>query len=92
MFDSREANVMDEKMQKKLLRQLRGMRALLGFLIIVMVIGFGVVGYLVIRSTSSIDDAKAQIQSIQSQGEAAQELKNNACDSGLLTNSTLCAN
>jgi cytoskeletal protein RodZ len=91
MFTQKEEG-MDEKMQKKLLRQLRAIRFSLGVLVIIMVVGFGLLGFLVWKATSGIGDAKAQLQNLESDSQSITDLKNNVCSSGLAAQTTYCTN
>lgn len=82
---------MDEKLQKKLLRQLRAIRFWLGFLVVIMAVGFGVLGFLVFQAMDVVKDARTQLDTLQSQAETTTELKDKLCGSGLAANTTLCS-
>jgi uncharacterized membrane protein YciS (DUF1049 family) len=91
MFEHKEGS-MDEKLQKKIIRQLRGIRMGLGLLLVVMIAGFAMLGFFIYKTSGLLNDAQKQIQSIESQTNSVTELKDKVCSNGLVTESTLCTN
>lgn len=90
MFEHKE-NGMDDKLQKKILRQLRGIRFGLSLLAIISLVGFCIVGFLLFKASNLVHDTQEQLRDMESQASSATELKDKVCASGFVTNSTLCA-
>lgn len=91
MFEHKE-NTVDEKFQKKILKQLRAIRLGLGLLTMLLLVGFAILGFLLFKTSGLVNDTQKQLETIQSETTSASDLKNKVCDSGLVAGSTLCAN
>jgi len=91
MFEHKEGAV-DDKLQKKILRQLRGVRVALTLLLMLMLAGFAMLGFFLFKTSGLVTDTQNQLKTLGSQADSAASLKNKACDSGLIDESTLCSN
>ena len=91
MFEHKES-AMDDKLQKKIIRQLRGIRMTLTLLFIVVLAGFALLGFFVFKTSGLVTDAQDQLKTLDTQVNSASDLKNTACSSGLMSESTLCTN
>lgn len=91
MFEHKES-AMDDKLQKKIIRQLRGIRMTLTLLFIVVLAGFALLGFFAFKTSGLVTDAQDQLKTLDSQVNSASDLKNTACSSGIMGESTLCTN
>ena len=92
MFETKEQPATDEKLQKKIIRQLRAVRFWLGFFCITMIVGFAIMGFLVYRAMSLFSDTSQQLQGIQSKTSETLKAKDTLCNNALVANSTYCKN
>jgi len=83
---------MDEKLQKKIIRQLRAVRFWLGVIIILMIAGFTLLGFLLFKTSGVLNDTQNQLQTIESQTNSVTDLKKKVCGNGLVTETTFCTN
>lgn len=87
---SNEGNGMDEKLQKKLIRQLRAIRFWLGFFGIVLVVGFAFVGFLTFKAFTVVTNAQKSLDSLQTKANQAAQVKNELCSNSLVATSSYC--
>ena len=85
-----EGNGMDEKLQKKLIRQLRAIRFWLGFFGIILVIGFGTLGFFIMKVVTLSNSTQKSLNSLQSKATQAVQVKNDLCSNSLIATSSYC--
>ena len=91
MFEHKESAV-DDKLQKKIIRQLRGLRVTLTLLLVIALAGFALIGFFLFKTSNLVTATQDQLKTLDSQADSVTKLKNTACDSGLVSESALCAN
>lgn len=91
MFEHKEG-MMDEKIQKKIIRQLRAIRLGLGLIILLVLAGFAMSGFLLFKTSGVINDTQKQINAIESQANSITEARDTICGNGLVSESALCSN
>ena len=85
-----EGSGMDEKLQKKLIRQLRAIRFWLAFFGIILIVGFAFVGFLTFKAFTVITNTQKSLDSLQTKANQATQVKNDLCSNSLVATSTYC--
>lgn len=91
MFERKDGEA-DDKFQRKIIRQLRAIRLGLGFLTLVIIVGFAVLGFFMFKTSGLVNDTQKQLQTVESQADTVTNLKDKVCGSGLVTESSICGN
>ena len=91
MFERKDGEA-DDKFQRKIIRQLRASRLGLGFLTLVIIVGFAVLGFFMFKTSGLVNDTQKQLQTVESQADTVTNLKDKVCGSGLVTESSICGN
>ncbi len=92
MNEREGTHTMDEKLQKKIIRQLRGIRFWMSCMCILMLVGFGILGFLTFQLVSTIQKVEKQFSTVQSQASQALDAKNNLCENSLIASTSVCNN
>ena len=91
MFETKESSHgLDEKMQKKLIRQLRAIRFWLSFFGLIMLIGFGLLGFLLYKVVSTINTVEKKFTNLQSQTVQTLNVKDDICANSLAAGTSFC--
>lgn len=91
MFDSRNKQQIDEKLLRKINRQLKAVKLWLGFFGIIMIIGFAGIGYFVFQAVQIINDTKQAVTDIQEQASDIVDVKGSVCENRIFANSDFCS-